>query len=185
MPKIVDHAAYRLALLDQCFHLFARQGYGNVSMRKIAAELGVSTGTLYHYFPNKQAIFRQMYLALSQQSITQMTDSIDENASLADRLDVLFNFVRENEDDILNMIFLTFDFYRLRQQNEDDDFIRDAMADIRESTRTVAGLSPELSLLLFSAVDGLLMQRFFGREQVNLELQLTLLRQMVIKQAEE
>ena len=185
MPKIVDHVAYRLELLEQSFHLFARLGYGNVSMRKVAAELGVSTGTLYHYFPNKQALFKQMYMTLSQQSVVQMMQAADENAPLADRLDVFFDFVRENETDILNMIFLTFDFYRLRQQDETDDFIRETMADMRESTRAIAGLSSDLSLLLFSAVDGLLMQRFFGAEQVDLETQLTLLRQMIMKQIEE
>lgn len=182
MPKIVDHEAYRLELLEQCFHLFARVGYANVSMRQIGIELGVSTGTLYHYFPNKQTLFKQMYIAISQRGMAQMTEAIGENAPLTDRLDALFNYVRENEADIRNIIFLTFDFYRLRQQDEDDGFIHETMDYIQESTRAVAGLSPELSLLLFSAVDGLIMQRFLGGEPVDLEAQFRLLHQLIIKQ---
>lgn len=34
--------------------LFARQGYAAVSMRKIAAEVGVQAGALYNYTPDKQ-----------------------------------------------------------------------------------------------------------------------------------
>ncbi|MGB6015410.1 MAG: helix-turn-helix domain-containing protein, partial [Nodosilinea sp.] len=48
MPKIVDHDQYRREILDQCFDLFAEKGYAALTMRQIAQELGVSTGTLYH-----------------------------------------------------------------------------------------------------------------------------------------
>ena len=59
MPKIVDHEQYRKELLGKCFDLFAQKGYGSITMRQIAQGLGVSTGTLYHYFPSKQALFEQ------------------------------------------------------------------------------------------------------------------------------
>lgn len=36
--------------------LFARQGYAAVSMRQIAAEVGVQVGALYAYVPDKQAL---------------------------------------------------------------------------------------------------------------------------------
>ena len=60
MPKIVDHDRYRHELLAQCLSLFAEKGFGAVTMRQIADSLGVSTGTLYHYFPNKESIFAQL-----------------------------------------------------------------------------------------------------------------------------
>ncbi|MDX1785772.1 TetR/AcrR family transcriptional regulator [Roseovarius sp. ZX-A-9] len=36
--------------------LFARHGYAAVSMRKIAAEVGVQAGALYNYTPDKQSL---------------------------------------------------------------------------------------------------------------------------------
>ena len=36
--------------------LFARHGYAAVSMRKIAAEVGVQAGALYNYIPDKQSL---------------------------------------------------------------------------------------------------------------------------------
>lgn len=36
--------------------LFARYGYAAVSMRQIAAEVGVQAGTLYNYTPDKQSL---------------------------------------------------------------------------------------------------------------------------------
>lgn len=40
--------------------LFARHGYAAVSMRQIAAEVGIGAGALYHYTPDKQALLRDM-----------------------------------------------------------------------------------------------------------------------------
>ena len=56
MPKIVDHDEYRKELLERCFGIFSRKGFSNVTMREIVSEIGVSTGTLYHYFDTKEKI---------------------------------------------------------------------------------------------------------------------------------
>lgn len=41
---------------DAAERLFARHGYAAVSMRMIAAEVGIGPGALYHYTPDKQAL---------------------------------------------------------------------------------------------------------------------------------
>lgn len=41
---------------EAALRLFARHGYAAVSMRTIAAEVGVQVGTLYHYTPDKQTL---------------------------------------------------------------------------------------------------------------------------------
>jgi AcrR family transcriptional regulator len=40
--------------------LFARHGYDAVSMRAIAAEVGIGAGALYHYVPDKQTLLVEM-----------------------------------------------------------------------------------------------------------------------------
>ena len=40
--------------------LFARHGYAAVSMRQIAAEVGLQVGALYAYTPDKQALLADL-----------------------------------------------------------------------------------------------------------------------------
>jgi len=47
----------RRQLLDLGAELFARHGYEDLSMARIAREAGISKALLYHYFPSKQAYF--------------------------------------------------------------------------------------------------------------------------------
>jgi len=48
------------AVLDAALRLFAQQGYRATTMREIADEASVSTGNVYHHFPDKEAIFREL-----------------------------------------------------------------------------------------------------------------------------
>jgi AcrR family transcriptional regulator len=50
----------RRAVLDTALQLFAKQGYRATTMREIAEKSGVSTGNVYHHFPDKEAIFREL-----------------------------------------------------------------------------------------------------------------------------
>ena len=50
----------RAKLLEAALELFSRRGYRGTSVRDIADEAGVSTGNLYHQFPDKETIFRTL-----------------------------------------------------------------------------------------------------------------------------
>ncbi|MFT0519752.1 TetR/AcrR family transcriptional regulator [Pseudomonas faucium] len=39
---------------DRALALFAEKGFGQVSMRELAAHVGLTPGSLYHHFPSKQ-----------------------------------------------------------------------------------------------------------------------------------
>ncbi|WP_407492821.1 TetR/AcrR family transcriptional regulator [Pseudooceanicola sp. MF1-13] len=45
---------------DAAQHLFARHGYAAVSMRQIAAEVGVQVGALYNYTADKQSLLSDL-----------------------------------------------------------------------------------------------------------------------------
>ena len=47
-------------LREAALRLFARHGYATVSMRQIAAEIGVQAGALYLYTPDKQALLFEL-----------------------------------------------------------------------------------------------------------------------------
>lgn len=52
-----DRATVRRAILDAARDLFVSEGYGNVSIRKIAERIEYSPAALYSYFPSKDDIF--------------------------------------------------------------------------------------------------------------------------------
>src|SRR5438477_9272027 len=50
----------RRQVLDAALQLFSHQGFRATAVREIADAAGVSTGNLYHHFPDKEAIFRTL-----------------------------------------------------------------------------------------------------------------------------
>jgi AcrR family transcriptional regulator len=50
----------RRQVLDAALQLFSRQGYRATTMREIADAAGVSTGNVYHHFPDKESIFKTL-----------------------------------------------------------------------------------------------------------------------------
>jgi AcrR family transcriptional regulator len=50
----------RRQVLDAALRLFSTRGYRATSVRDVAEAAGVSTGNLYHHFPDKEAIFRTL-----------------------------------------------------------------------------------------------------------------------------
>lgn len=54
-----DHRERREAIALAAAGVIAERGLERVTLRDIAAELGVTTGVLTHYFPSKEALLRQ------------------------------------------------------------------------------------------------------------------------------
>lgn len=50
----------RRQVLDASLELFSHQGYRATSVREIAQAANVSTGNVYHHFPDKESIFRTL-----------------------------------------------------------------------------------------------------------------------------
>lgn len=118
MPKIVDHDQYRKELLTKCFNLFATKGYASVTMRQIAKEIGVSTGTLYHYFPSKQALFWQLYDELNERDAASMNAVLNSTHTLEERITAIFDYIAQNEDYFFKQFLITGDFYQQQDREE-------------------------------------------------------------------
>lgn len=50
----------RRQVLDAALRLFSRQGFRATTVREISEAAGVSTGNVYHHFPDKESIFRSL-----------------------------------------------------------------------------------------------------------------------------
>ena len=112
MPKIVDREAYRREILEKCLHLFSRKGYAKVTMREIAAEVGVSTGTLYHYFPTKEKIQEALFAHIMETNVGEYLRRVETTESVAERLRIIAEFWKEHGDYYQNVMLLAVDSYR-------------------------------------------------------------------------
>ncbi len=50
----------RALILEAALQLFSKQGYRGTSIREIAEAAGLSTGNVYHHFPDKETLFRTL-----------------------------------------------------------------------------------------------------------------------------
>ncbi len=159
MPKIIDHEAYREKLLHQYFEMFAHQGYLDVTMRQIAEELGVSTGTLYHYFPSKKALLEQLFHMAGRRDSSAVLDDIQADDPIEKRLQVFVDYVRDNEKYFQDIVLLSVDYYRFSESQE--FFAVMTEADKYYGNTFVEGLQlePELALVANIFLNGLVYHR--------------------------
>jgi AcrR family transcriptional regulator len=166
MPKIIDHERYRAELIAGCRELFARRGYRALSMRDIAAALGVSTGTLYHYFPDKRSLFTQCVEATTQDDALRVQANLHGARTAPDKLAALVQFVAEHERDFLHQIVVTLDYYQEQElQPGADEPIRVGIRRDREAIGDLLDLDDhETVTLILSQIIGLLVLRLFEGE---------------------
>ena len=173
MPKIVDHEAYRLELLDGCFNLFATRGYAALTMRHLAAELGVSTGTLYHYFDSKEELFGKMLNALAGRDVSEAVSLLIKSDTPAGQIERLLSFLEERESYFRNLLFVAIDFHRHGQDTAPTSPVAEIVGSYKQalSEHTMLARTPGLSTLLFSLLTGLVLNRLFDPESVDYQAQ--------------
>jgi TetR/AcrR family fatty acid metabolism transcriptional regulator len=83
-------------ILDAAIKIFAKNGFHNAKIYKIADSAGIATGSVYLYFKNKEAILNkifenlwgQLYMAISELKQRNDVNSIDKIDQL---IDLFFN----------------------------------------------------------------------------------------------
>ena len=88
----------RRQLLEKGAELFTSQPYEELSMSKIAAEVGISKALLYHYFPSKQAYFEETLSAWAEQlrEQTEPDPDLPPVEQLKGSLDAFLALIAEN-----------------------------------------------------------------------------------------
>lgn len=77
MPKVVDHDAQRVKFAEAAMSLIAKHGLEGVTMRAVAAEAGLSYGSLFHYFSSKD----ELLMHAVRHSTTLQTNRINKFTS--------------------------------------------------------------------------------------------------------
>jgi AcrR family transcriptional regulator len=132
----LDVEERRRRLLELGAELFARHGYEELSMARIAREAGISKALLYHYFPSKQAYFA----AALEQAAAELAEATRPDPSkppveqLAGSLDAYLGWVERHMGAYDKLIRSVGAVPEVREMVER---VRDGTAD-----RILAGLAP-------------------------------------------
>lgn len=116
----------RAQLLERGAELFTSHPYEELSMSKIAAEVGISKSLLYHYFPSKQAFFEATLSAWAEelQERTAVDPELPPVEQLTRSLDGFLAMVEEN----------TVAYRNLMESAAGVPEIRDLIAEVRRVT---------------------------------------------------
>ncbi|MEV8019309.1 TetR family transcriptional regulator C-terminal domain-containing protein [Streptomyces sp. NPDC086554] len=67
-PARGDHDARRTEVSQAVWRVLAARGFGGLTLRAVATEMGATTGLLTHYFPSKRALVRHALEVLDRRS---------------------------------------------------------------------------------------------------------------------
>src|SRR5215213_135616 len=127
----------RQQLLDRGAELFTSHSYDELSMNKIATEVGISKALLYHYFPSKQAFFEATLGAWAERlrERTEPDPDLAPLEQLTKSLDGFLSLVEENAVAYRNLM----------QSATGVPEIRDLIEEVRRVTaeRILGGLYPD------------------------------------------
>jgi AcrR family transcriptional regulator len=168
MPKIIDHQSHRQDLLRQCLSLFAEHGFKTLTMRQIASSLGVSTGTLYHYFPNKESIFVQLVEEFCEKDIDAFFAQAPVEASLEEKLRQIMAFFLQQYSSYQQQMLIWIDFYQYSQQSGEPavDVLQQFWVTTHQRLSQYLRLPAEQIDCFLTYIDGLLLQCLYGRDEV-------------------
>lgn len=78
-PKEVEERkdAKRKHILTAAARVFSERGYHGTTVRDVLAEAGVSTGSFYFYFTNKEELFETLYDEMNQTYLDVMQDAVE------------------------------------------------------------------------------------------------------------
>lgn len=82
----------RKRILEEAVVLFAESGYSNTTTALIAKKAGVTSGTIFQYFPNKEALFHAAVLEPLEDIQKKSLASLQQNGTPAE---LIKNMVQE------------------------------------------------------------------------------------------
>lgn len=142
----------------------------------------VSTGTLYHYFPSKEALFEQLVEEMAQQDILRVATQLKNAQTLTERIEVAFDFVFKNRDYFFKQTLIYRDFYQQqsREGSKRSDVLKQIGSRVRQAIADLLGIpDPYIASFVLSLIDGVILGQLYGDEETAFKAQAKLLSQML------
>jgi AcrR family transcriptional regulator len=100
----------RRQILDAALKMFSHRGYGATSVQDIAEKAGLSKGNIYHHFPDKETIFRELldeYFKIISDPDFAFNKALG-NSQFPDNLEALGHAAREMVHDYREYVSLIY-----------------------------------------------------------------------------
>lgn len=179
MPKQVDHQVRRRLIAEALWRVTVRQGLEDVSLRHVAAEAGVSTGLVQHYFASKDEMLLFALDTLNQRVSQRVAARVaalpnpDAPRSLVRTvlLEMLPLDQERRDDAVVGFAFLAQAAVRPAIAStlqasfaQLQGFVSGEIQRAQEAGETQAGLDPEReTLTLLALLDGITAQILAGQ----------------------
>jgi AcrR family transcriptional regulator len=154
-PQQARSRQTREDILEATTHLLNRKPFGEVSTNHIAKKTGISIGTLYKYYPNKDAILADLSLVLMQQDAELFgrifegsSDSRQKKGALVDDLVEALMTVHRNDAQVRGVVYQNLE--RLKLLGPAQSATRKIQA---KGTASVPELDPVLTWVAISAIN--------------------------------
>jgi AcrR family transcriptional regulator len=79
VPRLIDHAAREVEVAEAAWRVLSTRGVGALSVRTVAAEAGLATGSLRRAFPTQDALL-VFSLELVARRVRERIDALDRTA---------------------------------------------------------------------------------------------------------
>ncbi len=163
-------------ILHAARSLLAAEGYAGLSMRKVAAEVGMSLSNVQHYYQSKDALLEALLL-YTMELFQKKMDAISAAMTSASRIDRFLStcdmFLEEITDPVTHAIF--FELWALASRNDFASRLMDKML-ARERKAIfglISGLNPAIgdeeymqrAILMVAQIEGLMLFRLNKAER--------------------
>jgi len=91
MPKVIDKLEEKIN--NAAFRLFGENGYNHVTMKMVSQDVGISVGTLYNYYSNKEDLFLNSFKQSFDQIYFALNTIIEKSESTYEFISVLYHEV--------------------------------------------------------------------------------------------
>ena len=170
MPKIVDHDKRRWEILNRSLPLFAQEGYQQLTMRKLAKKLQVTTGVLYHYFENKEKMFDELlrYVLRTHQDLVEQ---FKQGQALPVQKQWLVEVVKQFEEELSCLVQISLEYLRIHKTAP---VIEEILLGYQQALERHFLLSRQEAKAVISLILGQLLKKMFGIKS-NLQKELSLI----------
>ena len=110
-PKIIDKWAKRAAITQVAAEVFARKGFQGASVDDVAAAAGVSKGSLYSYFKNKEELFYATFQAFQTQLVLECETIMATEQTASGKLRVCLMLSMESCHEHIELFPLTLELW--------------------------------------------------------------------------
>lgn len=165
-----------LDILQAARALLAAEGYAGLSMRRVAAQAGMSLSNVQHYYQSKDALLEALLL-YTMELFQKKMDGIAAAMTSASRIDQFLStcdmFLDEITDPVTHAIF--FELWALASRNAFASQLMDTMLarERKAIFKLIRGLNPAISdeeymqraILMVAQIEGLMLFRLNKTER--------------------